>query len=183
MDKEILKHLTNGNGGNVIVLGDAVNNKHVDYEVTNVESGGTGVQVINCDKYYGPTGRVTGNKQVKQKDELIGGLTCLGSTERKLPEELDTPEAHELWERAKAAGYVDENLQPVADLTQKEVAIVACVIGEALNFKPNWRWKPFTKFWEASYLSKKYSEAFLNNPSSGDFKREVRKVLSIDEKE
>lgn len=183
MDKEFFKHLTNGNGGNVIVLGDAVNNKHVDYEVTNVESGGVGVQVINCDKYYGPTGRVTGNKQVKQKDELFSGHTCQGSTERKLPEELDTPEAHIVWERAKAAGYVDENLQPVADLTQKEVAIVACVIGEALNFKQNWKWMPFTKFWKVSYLSKKYSEAFLNNPSSGDFKREVRKVLIVDKKE
>lgn len=120
---------------------------------------------------------------LKALNKQLGGHTCQGSTERKLPEELDTPEAHIVWERAKAAGYVDENLQPVAKLSQKEVAIVACVIGEALNFKPNWRWKPFTKFWEASYLSKKYSEAFLNNPSSGDFKREVRKVLSIDEKE
>lgn len=105
MDKEILKQLANGNGGNVVIFGDAVNNKHVDYEVTNVESGGVGVQVINCDNYYGPTERATGNKKGK----------C------ELPEELDTPEAHELWERAKAAGYVDENLQPMANLTQKEL--------------------------------------------------------------
>lgn len=180
MDKEILKHLTNGNGGNVIVLGDAVNNKHVDYEVTNVESGGTGVQVINCDKYYGPTGRVTGNKQVKQKDELIGGLTCQGSTERKLPEELDTPEAHELWERAKAAGYVDENLQPVAKLTQKRIAIVASVISEALDLDQ--RWNAFTKFWGVTYLAKKHFDAFQHNNYSGDFESEVRRALCVEKK-
>lgn len=182
MDKEFFKQLANGNGGNVIVLGDAVNNKHVDYEVTNVESGGVGVQVINCDKYYGPTGRVTGNKQVKQKDELFSGQPCQGLTERKLPEELDTPKAHELWERAKAAGYVDENLQPVAKLSRKRIAIVASVISEALDFKPNRRWNPFTKFWGETNLSKKYSDAFQHNNYSGDFEREVRRALCVDEK-
>lgn len=164
MDKEILKQLTNGNGGNVVILGDAVGNKYVDNEVTNVEPGGVGVQVINCDKYYGPTGRATGNKKGK----------C------ELPEELDTPKAHELWERAKAVGYVDENLQPVANLTQKEVAIVAFVISDALDLKP--KWMALADFWGVTYLSKKYSEAFGKNSSSGDFEREVRKALCVDEK-
>lgn len=164
MDKEILKQLANGNGGNVVIFGDAVNNKHVDYEVTNVEPGGVGVQVINCDKYYGPTGRATGNKKGK----------C------ELPEELDTPEAHELWERAKAMGYVDENLQPMANLTQKEVAIVAFVISGALDLKP--KWMALADFWGVTYLSKKYSEAMQSNTSSGDFEREVRRALCVDEK-
>lgn len=180
MDKEILKQLTNGNGGNVVVLGDAVGNKYVDNEVTNVESGGVGVQVINCENYYGPTERATGNKKVKQKDELFSGQPCQGSTEHKLPEELDTPKAHIVWERAKSAGYVDENLQPVADLTQKEVAIVASVISDALDLKP--KWMALSDFWGVTYLSKKYSEAFGKNSSSGDFEREVRKALSGEKK-
>lgn len=180
MDKEIFKQLTNGNGGNVIFFGDAVNEKHVDYEVTNVESGGVGVQVINCDNYYGPTERATGNKQVKQKDELFGGHTCQGSTERKLPEELDTSEAHELWERAKAAGYVDENLQPVAKLTQKRIAIVASVISEALDLDQ--RWNAFTKFWGVTYLAKKHFDAFQHNNYSGDFESEVRRALCVEKK-
>lgn len=179
MDKEILKQLANGNGGNVIVLGDAVNNKHVDYEVTNVESGGVGVQVINCDNYNGATGRAIGNKQGKQLDEPFGGHTCQGSTERKLPEELDTPEAHELWERAKAAGYVDENLQPMAKLSQYKISILASEIGVALGFKP--RWKPFTDFWGVKNLAKKY-DASVNFNYKDSFEKEVHRALSGDDK-
>lgn len=179
MDKEILKQLANGNGGNVIVLGDAVNNKHVDYEVTNVESGGVGVQVINCDNYYDSTGRVTGNKQVKQKDDLFSGQPCLGSTERKLPEELDTPEAHELWERAKAAGYVDENLQPVTNLSDYKKSILASEIGVALGLKP--RWQPFTDFWGIIDLAKKYDKS-VNFNYKDSFEKEVHRALSGDDK-
>lgn len=165
MDKEFFKQLANGNGGNVFVLGDMVNNKHVDYEVTNVESGGTGVQVINCDNYYGSTGRATGNKKGK----------C------ELPEELDTPEAHELWERAKAVGYVDENLQPVAKLSQNKISILASVIGEKLHLKPSWRWKPFTDFWGVKELAKKY-ETSVGFNYKDDFEKEVRRALSGDDK-
>lgn len=179
MDNEFLKQLTKGNGGNVIVLGDAVNNKHVDYEVTNVESGGVGVQVINCDNYYSPTERATGNKQVKQKDELFSGHTCQGSTERKLPEELDTPEAHIVWERAKAAGYVDENLQPVVKLSQYKISILASEIGVALGLKP--RWKPFTDFWGIKKLAQKY-DASVDFKYKDGFEKEVRRVLSGDDK-
>lgn len=117
---------------------------------------------------------------LKALNKQLGGQTCQGSTERKLPEELDTPEAHVLWERVKAAGYVDENLQPVANLTQKEIAIVAFVISGALDLKP--KWMALADFWGVTYLSKKYSEAFGKNSSSGDFEREVRRALCVDEK-
>lgn len=117
---------------------------------------------------------------LKALNKQLGGMRNQGSTERKLPEELDTPEAHVLWERAKAAGYVDENLQPVTDLTQKEVAIVAFVISDALDLKP--KWMALSDFWGVTYLSKKYSEAFGTNSSSGDFEREVRKALSGEKK-
>ncbi len=117
---------------------------------------------------------------LKALNKQLGGMRNQGSTERKLPEELDTPEAHVLWERAKAAGYVDENLQPVTNLTQKEVAIVAFVISDALDLKP--KWMALSDFWGVTYLSKKYSEAFGTNSSSGDFEREVRKALSGEKK-
>ena len=117
---------------------------------------------------------------LKALNKQLGGQPCQGLTERKLPEELDTPEAHVLWERAKAMGYVDENLQPMANLTQKEVAIVAFVISGALDLKP--KWMALADFWGVTYLSKKYSEAFGKNSSSGDFEREVRRALCVDEK-
>lgn len=179
MDKDFLKQLTNGNGGNVVIFGDAVGNKYVDNEVTNVEPGGVGVQVINCDKYYGPTGRATSNKQGKQLDEPFGGHTCQGSTERKLPEELDTPEAHVLWERVKAAGYVDENLQPVAKLSQYKISILASEISKALDLDP--RWKPFTDFWGIKDLTKKY-ETSVGFNYKDDFEKEIRRALCVDDK-
>lgn len=182
MDKEFFKQLAMGNGGSVFVFGDAVNEKHVDYEVTNVESGGKGVQVINCENYYGSTERAMGDKQVKQKDELFSGQPCQGSMERELPEELDTPEAHIVWERAKAAGYVDENLQPVANLSQNKISILASEIGEKLHFKPSWRWKPFTDFWGVKKLAKKY-ETSVGFNYKDDFEKEVRRALSGDDKE
>ena len=117
---------------------------------------------------------------LKALNKQLDGMRNQGSTERKLPEELDTREAHIVWERAKAAGYVDEKLQPVADLTQKEVAIVAFVISDALDLKP--KWMALADFWGVTYLSKKYSEAFGKNSSSGDFEREVRRALCVDEK-
>lgn len=89
---------------------------------------------------------------LKALNKQLGGMRNQGSTERKLPEELDTPEAHELWEQAKAVGYVDENLQPVAKLSQNKISILASVIGEKLHLKPSWRWKPFTDFWGVKNL-------------------------------
>lgn len=127
----------------------------------------------------GSTERTTGNKQVKQKDELFSGHTCQGSTERKLPEELDTPEAHIVWERAKAAGYVDENLQPVVKLSQYKISILASEIGVALGLKP--RWKPFTDFWGIKKLAQKY-DASVDFKYKDGFEKEVRRVLSGDDK-
>lgn len=117
---------------------------------------------------------------LKALDKQLGVKSSKASAERTLPPELDTPEAHIVWERAKAAGYVDENLQPVTNLTQKEVAIVAFVISGALDLKP--KWMALADFWGVTYLSKKYSEAFGKNSSSGDFEREVRRALCGDDK-
>lgn len=116
---------------------------------------------------------------LKALNKQLGGHTCQGSTERKLPEELDTPEAHVLWERAKAAGYVDENLQPVAKLSQYKISILASEISKALDLDP--RWKPFTDFWGVKDLTKKY-ETSVGFNYKDDFEKEVRRALSGDDK-
>ena len=116
---------------------------------------------------------------LKALNKQLGGHTCQGSTERKLPEELDTPEAHVLWEHAKAAGYVDENLQPVVKLSQYKISILASEIGVALGFKP--RWKPFTDFWGVKNLAKKY-DASVNFNYKDSFEKEVHRALSGDDK-
>lgn len=116
---------------------------------------------------------------LKALNKQLGGMRNQGSTERKLPEELDTPEAHVLWERAKAAGYVDENLQPVAKLSRNKISILASVIGVALGLKS--RWKPFTDFWGVKNLAKKY-ETSVGFNYKDDFEKEVRRALSGDDK-
>lgn len=116
---------------------------------------------------------------LKALNKQLGGHTCQGSTERKLPEELDTPEAHVLWERAKAARYVDENLQPMAKLSQYKISILASEIGVALALKP--RWQPFTNFWGIKNLAKKY-DASVNFNYKDDFEKEVHRALSGDDK-
>lgn len=116
---------------------------------------------------------------LKALNKQLGGQTCQGSTERKLPEELDTPEAHVLWERVKAAGYVDENLQPVAKLSQYKISILASEISKALDLDP--RWKPFTDFWGIKDLTKKY-ETSVGFNYKDDFEKEIRRALSGDDK-
>lgn len=140
---------------------------------THIEFHAGSTNIEHVENFYN-------SDMLKALNKQLGGMRNQGSTERKLPEELDTPEAHVLWERAKAMGYVDENLQPMANLTQKEVAIVAFVISGALDLKP--KWMALADFWGVTYLSKKYSEAFGKNSSSGDFEREVRRALCVDEK-
>lgn len=116
---------------------------------------------------------------LKALNKQLDGMRNQGSTERKLPEELDTHEAHVLWERAKAAGYVDENLQPVVKLSQYKISILASEIGVALGLKP--RWQPFTNFWGIKNLAKKY-DASVNFNYKDDFEKEVHKALSGDDK-
>lgn len=107
-----------------------------NYTHIEFHAGSTNIEHVENFYYSG---------MLKALNKQLGGMRNQGSTERKLPEELDTPEAHVLWERAKAMGYVDENLQPMANLTQKEVAIVAFVISGALDLKP--KWMALADFW------------------------------------
>lgn len=116
---------------------------------------------------------------LKALNKQLGGMRNQGSTERKLPEELDTPEAHIVWERAKKAGYVDENLQPVTNLSDYKKSILASEIGVALALKP--RWQPFTDFWGIKKLAKKY-DASVNFSYKDSFEKEVHRALSGDDK-
>jgi len=92
---------------------------------------------------------------------------------RQIPEELDTPEARRIWERVKAAGWVDEHLQPQG-LFWKEAAVLAHAIGELLPLEH--RWTSFKELWGQKYLSDLYSKA-MDKPEIGKWIDEVKKVV------
>lgn len=91
---------------------------------------------------------------------------------RKVPEELDTPEAHAIWERAKARGWVDEDLQPL--LSQKKASVLAAMMGERLGLLP--LWEPFERLWGVRMLRIAFSQSKLRQYYPG-FRKAVEEIL------
>lgn len=74
------------------------------------------------------------------------------------PKVLFTGKAVELWEKLRAAGYVDDDYMPIyAKCSQKKFAVIASVMGEILGMEP--LWKPFEELWGIRNLTNKYSQA------------------------
>ena len=75
---------------------------------------------------------------------------CLGREE--LPEVLRSEAAMVLWKKARAAGYVDENFQPLISRTQ--AALLADAMAERLGIRN--KWKVFETFWGRKYMRSDY---------------------------
>lgn len=76
-----------------------------------------------------------------------------------IPNPLNTPQAHNLWDIAKAEGWVDENLQP--KISQPKAAILASVMADILRLSP--RWQAFEQWWHIDDLANKLSHAQSRN--------------------
>lgn len=74
-----------------------------------------------------------------------------------LPDELDTPQAHEALNKLVQAGMLDEQWQPVG-LTLPKKGVLASLIAAQLNLK--YKWKTFGLLWRMSpdVLRTKYNE-------------------------
>lgn len=70
-------------------------------------------------------------------------------TVKRLPPELDTPKAHNIWSKAKHNGWIDENYQFVG--TRQQMCFAADVMSECLKLKH--KWKPFEILWKYKYLA------------------------------
>ena len=92
--------------------------------------------------------------------------------ERALPEVLATHEAMVLWRKAQAAGWIDDNYQPLLSRTQ--AALLADAIAERLGIRE--KWKVFETFWDRKYMRNDYSLA-LSQLQSLDFQDELKQVL------
>ncbi|MBR4481662.1 MAG: hypothetical protein IKO86_07150 [Prevotella sp.] len=89
-----------------------------------------------------------------------------------LPDELATPEAMVLWEKAQQAGYVDANYQPLLSRTLS--ALLAYAIAKHLGIKE--KWKVFETLWNRNYIRNDYSLA-LSRKQSLDFQDELKRLF------
>ena len=78
-----------------------------------------------------------------------------------LPEVLATEEAMALWKKAQAAGYVDDNYQPLISRTQS--ALLADAMAERLGIRE--KWKVFGDLWLRTKMYKDYYQALEQKQS------------------
>ena len=126
-------------------------------EIVIVQSGGQHVET-----------QVNIGNPLPTPHEREGSLRCKGD----LPEVLATEKAMALWEKARAAGYVDDNYQPLISRTQ--AALLADAIAERLGIRE--KWKVFETLWNRKNMYRDYYKA-LNLQQSLAFQDEIKKLF------
>ena len=112
----------------------------------------------------------TGNDMKTQSVKASAGNAGTGQT--GMSSLLSTPEAQELWLKAIAAGWVDEDHQPTARLRSKNSqAMFANVMATRLNL-PSPIYAPFEELWRTRGLQNSYSSANQMNYAE-DLRREI----------
>ena len=89
-----------------------------------------------------------------------------------LPEVLRSDKAMVLWRKAQAAGWVDDNYQPLLSRTQ--AALLADAMAERLGIKE--KWKVFETLWNRKYMRSDYNLA-LTRKGSLDFQDELKQLF------
>ena len=89
-----------------------------------------------------------------------------------LPDVLSTEEAMAVWEKVQAAGYVNDNYQPLISRTQS--ALLANAMAERLGIHD--KWKVFETLWNRKNMYRDYYKA-LNLLQSLTFQDEIRSAL------
>lgn len=89
-----------------------------------------------------------------------------------LPDVLSTEEAMAVWEKVQAAGYVNDNYQPMISRTQS--ALLANAMAERLGIHD--KWKVFETLWNRKNMYRDYYKA-LNLLQSLDFQDEIKRTL------
>ena len=89
-----------------------------------------------------------------------------------LPDVLCTKEAMTLWEKAKAAGYVDDDYQPLISRTQS--SLLAFEMAKRLGIHE--KWKVFEAQWNRKNMYRDYYKA-LNLQQSLAFQDEIKKLF------
>ena len=123
-------------------------------EVVYVASGGQHVETqINVEAYPHPL----------PKGKEVG---------KPLPEALSTEAAMALWRKAQAAGWIDDNYQPLLSRTQ--AALLADAMAERLGIKE--KWKVFEGLWHRKYMRSDYNLA-LTQQQTYEFQDELKRLF------
>ena len=93
-----------------------------------------------------------------------------------LPEALSTEAAMTLWKKAQAAGWVDDNYQPLLSRTQ--AALLADAMAERLGIKE--KWKVFEGLWNRKNMRGDYTRA-MNQRQSLSFQDKLKRFSTDNE--
>ena len=77
-----------------------------------------------------------------------------------------------LWKKAQAAGWIDDNYQPLLSRTQ--AALLADAMAERLGIKE--KWKVFEGLWNRKYMRSDYNLA-LTRKVSLNFQDELKQLF------
>lgn len=94
--------------------------------------------------------------------------------ESQLPIELATPQAMMIWEKAKKAGWINEDYS--FNGTKYQMAYAAEIMGDALMLKP--KWKPFELLWGYKYFSQTRNES-KNRIGKVDREKDIEVSFSL----
>ena len=95
---------------------------------------------------------------------------------KPLPEALSTEAAMTLWKKAQAAGWVDDNYQPLLSRTQ--AALLADAMAERLGIKE--KWKVFEGLWNRKNMRGDYTRA-MNQRQSLSFQDKLKRFSTDNE--
>ena len=132
--------------------------------VLNVYSSGSlHVDHVDTQNFYGdacPKPQIEKEKEKENEDTPT------------LPAALCTEQAMVLWHKAQAAGWIDDNYQPLLSRTQ--AALLADAMAERLGIKE--KWKVFESFWHRKNMYKDYYNA-LNQQQSLAFQDRLKALF------
>ena len=130
--------------------------------VFNVYSSGSlHVDHVDTQNFYGDASPKPQKEKEKGKEDTP-----------TLPAPLGTEQAMALWRKAQAAGWIDDNYQPLLSRTQ--AALLADAMAERLGIKE--KWKVFEGLWNRKNMYHDYYQA-LDQRKTLFFRDEIKKIF------
>ena len=140
------------------------------------EKGSLHVDHVDTQNFYGDAcpKTKTHSGPFSSETRLPVAFPCVGWEKGAsfLPDFLATDEAMALWRKAQAAGWIDDNYQPLLSRTQ--AALLADAMAERLGIKE--KWKVFESLWNRKYMRSDYNLA-LTRKGSLDFQDELKRLF------